>query len=305
MSRVADETSSVQLARWISYGTSIVAPATVLSTLLFYFGYVSSRAQYEYFGIDVDTTGLSTQDYVMRSPQPLLTPLLVLTLLGIGGLVAHRAVRRRIVGAESPEATRRYERLARRGQWLGTALVGAGVVLLGTYSYLRDWALFSMVTPLLLAAGSALIGYSARTRSALRSTAPAPADPASVMLRRSITALVFVLVVANVFWATATLAQWSGRGLARYGAGHLDRLPSVILDTHERMFLRDPGVQETALPAAPGQTFRYRYRHLRLLIVGHDRLFLVPERWSASDSTLVVPMDGSVRVQFQFQNDAP
>jgi hypothetical protein len=34
-------------------------------------------------------------------------------------------------------------------------------------------------------------------------------------------------------------------------------------------------------------------------------MFLVPDKWSASDSTLVVRLDGSVRVQFQFQNEAP
>jgi hypothetical protein len=44
---------------------------------------------------------------------------------------------------------------------------------------------------------------------------------------------------------------------------------------------------------------------LRLLIVGRDRMFLVPETWSASNSTLVVPLDESVRVQFQFQNSPP
>jgi hypothetical protein len=31
-------------------------------------------------------------------------------------------------------------------------------------------------------------------------------------------------------------------------------------------------------------------------------MFLVPGgAWSASDATLIVPLDGSVRVQFQFQ----
>jgi len=34
-------------------------------------------------------------------------------------------------------------------------------------------------------------------------------------------------------------------------------------------------------------------------------MFLVPETWNASNSTVVVPLDGSVRVQFQFQNDPP
>ena len=68
--------------KWWSFGSTIIAPATLLSTLLFYFGYVSSRAQFRYFGLDVDTVGLSTQDYVMRSPQALLVPLLALSLGG-------------------------------------------------------------------------------------------------------------------------------------------------------------------------------------------------------------------------------
>jgi len=40
-------------------------------------------------------------------------------------------------------------------------------------------------------------------------------------------------------------------------------------------------------------------------VVGDDRLFLVPQRWTASNTTLVVPLDGGVRVQFQFENDPP
>jgi hypothetical protein len=43
-----------------------------------------------------------------------------------------------------------------------------------------------------------------------------------------------------------------------------------------------------------------------LLIQGRDRLFLVPGgTWSAENATLVVPMDGAVRLQFQFQDDPP
>ena len=83
------------------------------------------------------------------------------------------------------------------------------------------------------------------------------------------------------------------------------RLPSVILDTKELLWLRDPGIEVTTLRASEGQTFHYRYRHLRLLIQGHNEMFLIPDVWSPSDSTLIVPLNGSVRVQFQFQNDPP
>lgn len=86
---MADERSPAE--RWVSFAAGIVAPVTLISGLLFYFGYVSARSQYEYFGIDVDTIGLSTQDYVMRSPQPLLVPLLGITLLAVAGLLLHNA----------------------------------------------------------------------------------------------------------------------------------------------------------------------------------------------------------------------
>jgi hypothetical protein len=34
-------------------------------------------------------------------------------------------------------------------------------------------------------------------------------------------------------------------------------------------------------------------------------MLLAPDHWSASDSTSIIPLDGSVRVQFQFQNQPP
>jgi hypothetical protein len=362
---VADTRSDGQVERWISFATTIIAPATVLSALLFYFGYVSSRAQYDYFGVDVDTIGLGTRDYVMRSPQPLLFPLLVLTLIGIGALLVHAEIRRRIAAAppdaRGPRQLAQYRRFARRAVVSGLVLLGAGIALLVSYPYVREWSFFNLVTPLLLAIGSAVVAYASRIQSLLQVPTPVPvpgrdqltptarayattaastdgsqlsetvsfarrpAEDASttgaplpsaqaatehaassmVALRRSAGVLIFVVIVANIFWATATIAQWSGRGVAHYNATHLDRLPQVILDTQERLFLHDPGVEETVLPASAGQTFHYRYRHLRLLIQGHDRMFLVPEHWSASDSTLIVPLDGSVRVQFQFVNVAP
>ena len=128
----------------------------------------------------------------------------------------------------------------------------------------------------------------------------------SLLARRTAGVFVCVMIAASVFWATATVAQWSGRGLAEYAAVHFDALPSVILDTKEQLWLHDPSVVKmTQLPRSQGQTFHYRYRGLRLLIVGQDRMFLVPKVWSSSDSTLIVPLDGTMRVQFQFENQAP
>ena len=322
MTHVSDDPLSIRLSRWIGSWASVIAPASMVSALLFYFGYVSSRAQYAYFGVDVDTIGLGTQDYIMRSPQPLLVPLLVLTLLGSGLLTANNILRKRAViavGQAAGARTRRIRRLVRLAIVIGLFELAVGVVLLFLYAAVRNWAGYDLVTPLLITTGGALVAYSSHFSSFLERieegrVAAGEAEPRPVESsfvndpvppRRMVQILLYILVAASTLWATATIAQWSGRGLAQDTARHLDSLPRVILDTKERLFLRSPDVEETVLPAADGQTFRYRYRNLRLLIVGRDRMFLVPEKWSASNSTLVVPFGDSTRVQFQFQSQPP
>lgn len=209
----------------------------------------------------------------------------------------------------------------RRTAMFGLGLLTLGVISLFGYAYLRDWAAYGLVTPLLIAVGATLVGYPWRldgfvdrllekqARSDTTNLEPSRPTPvhtgASLSAHRTAVVLICVVIAAGIFRAVATIAQWTGRGIAEYQAQHLSSLPSVVLDTRERLFLRDPGIDETQLPASEGQTYHYRYRGLRLLIEGQDRMFLVPDQWSASDSTLIVLLDESVRVQFQFQNQPP
>jgi hypothetical protein len=279
---MADERS--QAERWVSFAAGIITPVTLITALLFYFGYVSARSQYEYFGIDVDAIGLSTQAYVMRSPQPLLVPLLVLTLLAVAGLLLHNAIQPR-----AGFVAVRQARLA------AIVLLALGVLSLLMYPVLGGLAYYALVVPLVIGLAAAMLAYLSYLTTKLRDQRP------QVVL----IALLAVVALTCAFWATATTAQYSGRGLAKSAAKDLDRFPVVILDTKERLHLRSPGVEETALEPRAGQTFNYRYRGMRLLIVGENRLFLVPQQWNASDTTLVVPLNESIRVQFQFQNDPP
>jgi len=284
------------LPAWVS----AIGPVTLITAVLFYFGYVSSRAQYDYFGVDVDVIGLGTQDYIMRSPQPLLVPLLTLTLLGACGLLAHLLLTRRVTALRARRA-RTVRRAVRASMITGGMLLTSGVVLLFAYGALGASTAYALATPLLVISGAGLVAY------AWHFAEPAPAgepDPAP-MLRRSARFLLYVLIVAATFWATATVAQLTGRGLAREIAAHPDRLPRVVLDTKERLYLRDGIVEESRLPDAEDQEFHYRYRKLRLLVIGKERMFLVPDTWSASNSTMVVPVGDGVRVQFQFRNDTP
>lgn len=265
--------------RLYAVATRFVAPASVFSAILFYFGYVSSRAQYRYFGLDVDTIGLSTRDFVVRSPQPLLVPLLLVPAAAAGLLVLSRALDRRL----GPEHLRAVGVAA-------LALVSAGVALVLAFTWIGDWPYYPMVTPLVLAAGLLAMVWCWRRQG----------DRAASVV------LALVGVAVCVFWATATLAQWTGLGSAHRTARNLGQLPAVVMDVEEQLRLGttpDAGVSETRI-GDEDATYRYRYRGLRLLIQSGDRMFLVPERWTPSNSTLMVDMN-DVRLRFRFVDDPP
>lgn len=278
--RVPDDAEPSVWERWYPVATTFVAPATFLTGLLFYYGYVSSRAQFRYFGVDVDTIGLGTQDYVMRSPQALLVPVVLIPIAGAGLLLVSRILDRRLPAGAV--------RLVGGG---GAVVVAVGVALLAGYRWLGSWPYYPMVTPLVTAAGLLALLWSWRHRGAPRNAV----------------VLAWLSLATCIFWATATLAQWTGAGAAQRTARQLDQLPAVVLDTPERLHLNlapEAGVTESQLPGQEEQKYRYRYRGLRLLIQAGDRMFLVPERWTPSGSTFMVPID-DVRVRFRFVNDPP
>ena len=66
-------------------------------------------------------------------------------------------------------------------------------------------------------------------------------------------AFALVAIVTCLFWATATVAQWTALGNAMHTARNLDDLPPVILDTRERLFLKDGIVRETDAPGRGGR----------------------------------------------------
>jgi hypothetical protein len=271
------ERTGVPWERWLSIGGSIVAPVTAISTLLFYFGYVSTREQFRFFGLDVDTIGLTTQDYVMRSGQPLLVPVIVLTLLGAAAVLATRRLRPWLVDHSL------------KGVVIGAAVLLTGVALLLSYTAVGEWVYYPLVTPLVLALGGAVTAYTLGLRAA-----PVPARVA-----------LWFVVAASVFWANATVAQWSGAGLAREQAAALQELPQVVVDTRERLYLQSPDIGEGVLPVEEGQTFRYRYRGWRLLVQNGDRMFLVPCQrtgsdcvWRRGSPTMLIRAGDGTRVQF-------
>jgi hypothetical protein len=289
--------------KWMGFLSSFVAPLSLVTALLFYFGYVSTREFFRYFGIDVDIIGLSSQEFVMRSPGALFVPVMVLLLLAAGLMVGHRRLRRHVERIGVDDSGRLISVIA----WTGIGFLLAGLVLAFLIPLFNRWAWGQLLTPLFLAIGAGLAAYAASTVRALGGKG----------IGRGVVVILVLVMVAGTFWSTATIAQWWGLGQARALASDLTTLPAVVLDTKERLYPGNDAITSRELgeaAAAPAEgeeaperpTFGYRYFGLRLLAQGGGRLYLVPDEWSADASTIVVPYD-DVRVRFRFlpDEDAP
>ncbi|MGJ6965547.1 hypothetical protein ACSDR0_26930 [Streptosporangium sp. G11] len=98
----------------------IAAPATFLTALGFYFGWRRTQTYAVYFGIDSSMLGFSVQEYLLRSATSVYTVVLVLVMLGLLVIGAHRLI---LHGQQRPRG-----RLAVRVATV--ALTGASVLAL-------------------------------------------------------------------------------------------------------------------------------------------------------------------------------
>jgi succinate dehydrogenase hydrophobic anchor subunit len=269
---------------------AVAGPLTLLTALLFYFGWTRTNELYARFGIDASTLGFTSQDYLLRSFEAVYLPLSVLLVASIAALWVHGGATAWMRRAD-PRATRIAV----------TALLVAGLVLFvrGVAGVIdpdvsRDDFL---VTPLSLAVGTAMLAYGRHLRRLDRRLGGDRRRDDSRWLRIIATSLVLMLIVLNLFWAATVYAQAYGRGRASQFARDLAARPGVIVYSVDRLFVDEPGVTEEALPGGAG--YRFRYEGLRLLIHSDDRYFLLPAGWAPGVGSTVVLRD-SERVRLEF-----
>lgn len=70
----------------------VIAPTTVLTALMVYFGYVYEYAFYDYFSVDLETLRLSNQQLLLNSVTALYVPFGALLAAGVAGLWIHSVV---------------------------------------------------------------------------------------------------------------------------------------------------------------------------------------------------------------------
>jgi hypothetical protein len=72
----------------------VLAPTTVITALLFYFGWARTNALFGRLGIDQCALGFTVQDYLLRSVNSTFRPLSVVLLAATAGLSVHIALSR-------------------------------------------------------------------------------------------------------------------------------------------------------------------------------------------------------------------
>jgi hypothetical protein len=255
----------------------LVGPSTVLTALLYYFGWARTHAVYLYFGIDADALGFSPVDYFLRSADTLWTP-----LVAAAGIVLFAGTVRRFLSqlitahlAGRPRAALLAVLVTLAASLLAVAVLRVlGRVLFG----------YPLLAPLCLLGGIALLA------AAYRTVWPGEKGPRQVF---------WVLVVLSCFWATAEFAGELGQGRAAHlEAQQFATVPDVIVYSRNRLDLDPQGVSEKVLSAGYAP-YRYRYDGWKMLTRTDKEMVLIPYNWSTSNAyALVLPVGADEFVEF-------
>jgi hypothetical protein len=270
----------------------VIAPTTVITALLFYFGWAQTNALFARLGIDQSALGFTVQDYMLRSVNSTFRPLSVVLLAAVAGLSAHIALTR---AKATPGRAWLVERLWPVSTVAGGLLLAAGLAgLWGLVRYRVDFP----VVPLSLGLGLGLLAYGAYLRGQTPERREATAAvPRTLLAARRTLVAIFVLVM--LFWSVAVYAQARGVREAARVAATISRRPDVTVYSARRLHLEGPTIRETELGGADA-AYRFRYTGLRLVVRSGGKWFLLPAGWTPDNggAALLLPDSDDLRVEF-------
>ncbi len=248
---------------------------------MFYFGWIRTRAEAQAFGYDVSVTGMSVQDFVLKSIYVLYVPLLVPLLASIVLVWLHR----RLIRAA-------HHRVGLRDTlvWFASALTVSWTIwlALGTilFFFVKPMRLFAV--PVALTIALLCVIYGDELRRAL----------ARERLGRSVRSLILVALILAVFWDTERIAGAVGRAYAAQIGSDPRQLVAVTLFSPRNLDITVPGVTATRL-GSRDSAYLYRYDGLRLLQLSGGRYFMISQRWDTDHRrVIVIPVSGNFRVEF-------
>jgi hypothetical protein len=283
---------------------------TVVTAIMFYFGWRRSDVQARVMGIDVSLFGYSSQDYVLRSLSSLYLPLLVLSGVALGWLRLHQRVVRAVSDPEGmPARHRPAVRAWTLGMAVGAAALAVSCVLFALLAGLTprpigvgwlanrlqdsQWAVPLVIVVATLTA--AYVGWIHRRLQPVRETRP------RLPLWQTVLPAVLVggAVVLSTFWLLEEYASAVGRGYAQQLANTVDRLSRTVVISPRPLGIVAPGVHEERVGAPDSPAVFYRTTGLRLLARSGGKVLLVHDGWNPTTGTVIVlPDSDDLRWEF-------
>ena len=288
--QAAERTSGFppQLAKILG---AIIAPTTLLTALLYYFGWSHAYWFCNYFGVNSTVLGFTSTDYLMRSVDALFVPMTVAACAALLAVWGHSLLRARLAAGSRPRALRYIVPV--------TAIVG-GILFLGGFASVFTTTVLSehlVAAPLSLGFGVLLLIYAVHlwrlTAETYKSTSNNRGWAAVVEW-----AVVFVLVGLSLFWAATDYSAAVGRSRAIDFVAGLPSYPNVVVYSERSLSLDAPGVREVRCED-PQAAYRFRYDGLKLVLESGGQYLFLPAEWTPADgAAILLSQTSSLRLEF-------
>jgi hypothetical protein len=286
--------SDVALPQVLKMLGAVVAPATLLTALMYYFGRLEYAGLFWYLGADVTVLDLTVQDYLNNSVAGFIPPLIATTGAALLALWVHQ-----LLVEALPTGTRRTVLHV-----LIPAAAIAGFILVSlAMADLVMGPVFPVSFPegrgLSLSVGVLLLAYAVRLlRPLIAERRPQQvarrAAPGTVVESGA----VFILVSVGLFWAVGSYAIGVGVGYAQQFETTLPSRPDVVAYSEKRLSLQAPGVREV-ICQDPDAAYRFRYDGLKLTLQSGNQYLLLPAGWTHTNgAAILLPRSDKVRMEF-------
>jgi hypothetical protein len=270
---------------------TVVAPTTLLTGLLIYFGQMYVAGYCRYFGVNFTTLDMSVQDFLTRSVEGVFLPLVLAAATALVVLWLLRMVFQVLDGPTRAAVLRRGLPIL--------AATGFGLVVLAVVALLVGGTVGSTAPE--LGGLSLTVGVVAVTVAVPRLLDRRPAGLPTALRAEVAVAewtAAFVLASVGLFWAVGSYATGIGTGRAQELEAALPAWPDTVLYSERSLALHGPGIAETSC-GGPDTAYKYRYDGLKLVLQSGDQYFFLPAGWTETGgAALVIPRTDTLRLEF-------
>jgi len=280
--------------------SSVVAPTSAVTALLYYFGWTRTSIEATQLGLDESLLGYTTQDYLLRSMSSMLAPLVIGLVAILAALAFHAVLMawvRRVAPTADPAAdVRRGRRLLGR---VVAGIVALGLTVLalgfaGTQERRPSEAMY-LAAPVGVTVGIVLLVYAVNLyRRLLVARGPRAATAPFEGYGALVTTSIVMLLLVSLFWNVSHYAAVKGRRLAATVETRMPSQPGVIIFSAKRLYLQAPVVETKLDPE--NAAYNYAYTGLKLLFRSDHRYFLRPSD-SHSRMNIVIPDGLDIRLE--------